>query len=156
MKQANENEDKYIVSACLVGMECRYDGGHKENDCIKQLASSGRIIPVCPEQMGGLSIPRPPAEICGGTGADVLAGRAKVLDSKGKDVTDHFIKGAFQVLKLARTVNCKKAILKEKSPSCGTGKIYDGDFKGKLREGRGVTAALLAQEGIEVVSENDC
>jgi len=156
MGKSNENKDKYIVSACLVGMECRYDGGHKENAHIKQLVGSGKAIPVCPEQMGGLSIPRPPAEISGGTGADVLAGRAKVINSEGKDVTDYFIKGALQVLKLARMVDCKKAILKEKSPSCGTEKIYDGSFKGKLRGGRGVTAAFLVQEGIEVVNENDC
>lgn len=150
------NKGKYIVSACLAGLECRYDGGHKENACIKKLVSSGKAIPVCPEQIGGLSIPRPPAEISGGTGVDVLNGRAKVINSKGKDVTSHFIKGAFQVLRLARMLDCRRAILKEKSPSCGSGKIYDGNFKGKLREGRGVTAALLEQEGIEVVSENDC
>jgi len=153
MKKANT--DKYIVSACLVGMECRYNGGHKENASIRELVKSGRAFPVCPEQMGGLQIPRPPAQIMGGDGEDVLSGHAKVVDSKGKDVTENFIKGAFQVLKLARMLDCGKAILKEKSPSCGTGKIYDGSFEGKLREGKGVTAALLAQEGIEVVNEND-
>lgn len=113
------------------------------------------IIPVCPEQLGGLTTPRLPAEIKDGGGQDVLDGLARVVDKEGTDVTDQFIKGAYETLKLARLLGARKAILKEKSPSCGPGKIYDGNFKGNLIDGSGVTAALLRSNGIEVSSEED-
>jgi uncharacterized protein YbbK (DUF523 family) len=155
--QTKEEKDrsKYIVSACLAGLECRYNGKHKESKLIKHLLSKGKAIPICPEQIGGLPTPRPPAEIVNGTGLDVLERQARVLNLKGEDVTEFFIRGAFQMLKLAKIIGCKRAILKDKSPSCGTKKIFDGSFSGVLREGQGVTAALLSREGIEVVNEND-
>ena len=146
---------RIIVSACLAGLESRYNGKHKENRSIKRLVSEGKAIPICPEQAGGLPTPRAPAEIINGTGFDVLGGKAQVRNFEGEDVTEFFLRGASQVLKLAEITGCKKAILKDKSPSCGTGEIFDGTFTGTLKEGQGVTAALLTREGIEVVNEND-
>ncbi len=155
MGKLDQSDFACIVSACLAGFNCRYNGRDKENKLVRQLVGKGQAIPVCPEQIGGLSTPRPPAEIVNGAGLDVLERRARIINVKGEDVTEFFIRGAFQVLKLARITGCQKAILKEKSPSCAVKKIFDGSFKGVLREGQGVTAALLSREGIEVVSEND-
>ncbi len=145
----------WLVSACLLGKHCRYDGGHKRNEAIVTLAKQQKLIPVCPEESGGLPIPRPPSEIKGGDGADVLAGKARVVNKLGEDVTPQFIKGANEVLKIAQAQNVKKAILKSRSPSCGCGEIYDGTFSGKTRKGDGVTTALLKQHGVEVVGENE-
>ena len=159
MKNGPTKEKKgrpeYLVSACLAGLESRYNGKGNENKSIKRLVSEGKAIPICPEQAGGLPTPRPPAEIINGAGSDVLDGKTQVRNLEGEDVTAFFLRGASQVLKLARITGCKKAILKDKSPSCGTGKIFDGTFSGALKEGQGVTAALLIREGIEVVNEND-
>lgn len=155
MGKLKENGFEYIVSACLAGLDCRYNSKNREHKLVKQLVSEGRAIPVCPEQVGGLATPRPPAEIIAGAGSDVLENKARVVNAKGDDVTEFFIRGALQVLKLARIISCRKAIFKEKSPSCGVKQIFDGSFKGLLREGQGVTAALLSKENIEVVSEND-
>ena len=142
-----------IVSACLAGVNCKYDGGNNACQNVMKLVSEGAAIPVCPEQLGGCCTPRPPAEIIGGRGADVLDGKCRVMRKNGEDVTDEFIKGAQEVLKIARLVGAKKAILKAKSPSCGCGAIYDGTFTGRLAEGSGVTAELLTRNGIEVVTE---
>lgn len=222
----------WLVSACLLGVYCRYDGGHS---LVPELVSklrqgekdhSGRIssgwIPVCPEQLGGLPTPRPAAEIVGGTGLDVLTGQARVVArpfggtpagrdgsppelrsgcrrgtsgaagglaalpipgesarradrdvtpgatppgptekgeepsrATGQDVTGAFLQGARQTLHLARLTGASGAILKEKSPSCGVHRIYDGSFRGNLVTGLGVTAALLQQEGFEVLSEEE-
>lgn len=142
----------FIVSACLAGIHCKYDGGSNYNEAIAKLVSEGSAIPVCPEQLGGRPTPRPAAEIAGGTGADVIDGRCKVIRENGEDATDEFIKGAGEVLKIVRLIGAKKAILKSKSPSCGCGLIYDGTFSGKLIKGNGVTAELLLRNGIEVVN----
>lgn len=145
----------YIISACLAGVHCRYD--HKENgiDEIKDLIKKQPTIIVCPEQMGGLTTPRPPVEIVGGDGNDVLNGKAKLMNNKGKDVTEEFVKGAVEVLSIAKEYNIKRVILKSGSPSCGSGYIYDGTFTGEKVEGDGVLAALLKRNGIEVMTEED-
>lgn len=139
-----------IVSACLAGKSCRYDGKAKPNDEIVALYEKGGAVLVCPEELGGLKTPRLPSEIQGGTGEDVLLGKARVAAKDGGDVTAAFILGAERTLEAARLHGAKRAILKAKSPSCGCGLVYDGTFSGKLREGNGVTAALLLQNGVEV------
>lgn len=143
-----------VVSACLAGVNCKYNGGNSCNLSVKELVSSGKAIPVCPEQLGGSPTPRIAAEIRGGTGADVLDGKCKVFRKDGKDVTGEFIKGAYEVLTIVKLVGAKKAVLKSKSPSCGYGKIYDGSFKGQLIGGNGVTAELLLRNGIVILDED--
>lgn len=145
----------YLVSACLLGINCRYDGGTKRNEALMRLASEGRVIPICPEQLGGCPTPRSRSEISGGDGADVLCGRCKVITFEGDDVTAHFVKGAEETLRLALSCGVKKAVLKARSPSCGFGQIYDGTFGGVLKEGNGVTAELLSKNGIEVFTEEN-
>lgn len=139
-----------LVSACLCGMHCRYDGSTKQDDEILAMLQRDEAIPVCPEQLGGLATPRPPAEIKQGDGAAVLRGEARVYNAQGQDVTGSFIKGAEETLRLARICKAERVILKSKSPSCGCGVVYDGTFSGTLRQGDGVTAALLKQSGIPV------
>lgn len=143
-----------LVSACLLGIKCRYDGGSKSSSALLELAAKGEVLPVCPEQLGGLPTPRIPCEICIGTGAEVLDGECRVFTSLREDVTDHLVKGAYETLKLAKACGVNRAILKSKSPSCGCGKIYDGSFSGSLIVGNGVTAELLLRNGIEVTTEN--
>jgi len=140
-----------IASACLAGRKCRYDGESREDTEIKKLCLEGKLVPVCPECLGGLKIPRPPSEIAGGDGKDVLEGRARVIGSDGSDRTEEFIAGAKKALEEAKRLGAKKAYLKSKSPSCGAKSIYDGTFSGRLREGRGVFCAMLEENGIEVV-----
>jgi len=142
-----------MISACLIGCECRYDQKSCLDEDLEQLLREGKVIPVCPEQLGGLPTPRPPAEIIGGDGFDVLDGRARIVDQTGNDVTDEFLAGAQQALKLAKTVGTTSAILKENSPSCGSSFVYDGSFSGKKVPGVGLTAALFKRNGIEVRSE---
>lgn len=142
-----------IVSACLVGTYCRWDGQNNLREEIQKLVAEGRAVPVCPEQLGGLPTPRPPAEIVGGDGRDVLDGRAKVINKFGEEVTKQFIKGAKRVLKIAKSLKAKRAILKAKSTSCGLGQIYDGKFSHKLKRGEGVTCAILRRAGIEVITD---
>ena len=134
-----------IVSACLVGINCRYDGGNNANQEIIKMVKRGIAVPVCPEQLGGLSTPRIPAEIVGN----------RVINKNGEDVTDYFKKGAQETLQLTKLVNCQKAILKQNSPSCGCGKIYDGTYSGTIITGKGITAKLLENNGIEVLTEED-
>ena len=105
--------------------------------------------------MSGQSIPRSNAEISGGSGIDVLEGRARVIEPDGKDVTNEFVKGGEQVLNIAESIGAREAILKQRSPSCGCGQIYDGTFSGNVIKGDGVTAALLKKNGIEVITEDD-
>jgi uncharacterized protein YbbK (DUF523 family) len=143
-----------IVSACLVGVRCNYKGGCKTNAKLLAEYEKGGLYPICPEVMGGLEIPRHPAE-CTGSGLEVLSDRAKVVDSRGYDVTRNFVKGAFMVLDIAKTVKAEKAILKSKSPSCGCGRIFDGSFTDTLVERDGVTAALLKKSGLKVLTECD-
>ena len=139
-----------LVSACLCGIQCRYDGSAKPDAELVELLQCGQALPVCPEQLGGLTTPRPSAEIKGGDGASVLAGTASVADTAGDDVTAAFMRGAAETLQLARICRAERAILKANSPSCGCGAIYDGTFSGSLKDGDGVTAALLKQNGISV------
>jgi uncharacterized protein YbbK (DUF523 family) len=140
-----------LVSACLVGVNCKYNGKNNLNKKIRKLVKSGKAIPVCPEQLGGLPTPREPANLTA-DGFDVLKGKAKVLTESGKDVTINFVKGAREVLKLAKLLGAKKAILKARSPSCGCGKTW---ISGKVANGDGVTVALLKRNGIKVYSEEN-
>jgi len=142
-----------LVSACLLGIPCRYDGGSNPVPALQEMAARGRALPCCPEVLGGLGVPHPPAEIVGGGGEDVLEGRARVVNVEGQDVTEKFLQGAQAALRLALRWGIRQAVLKSHSPSCGSRHIYDGTFCGRLREGQGVTAALLRREGIEVWSE---
>ncbi len=138
---------EYIVSACLAGVGCRYDGGHCEIPKIRRLVAEGRALPVCPEQLGGLSTPRIPAEIVGDGGEAVLKEKALVLDKENRDVTSAFIRGAEETWKLARLIGATKAILKERSPSCGVTQICRGE---ETISGEGVTCFLLRTHGIQV------
>lgn len=140
---------KMLVSACLLGEKCRYDGHSKPCDPVLELKKHHTLIPVCPEILGGLKTPREPSEIRNG----------RVYSKNGTDLTEHFVLGAIAVLKIATHNGCRTAILKERSPSCGKGKIYDGSFCGKLVEGDGYTASLLSENGISVYGETyftDC
>ncbi len=138
------NMEKILVSACLLGVSCRYDGSAKPNDMVIALKDKYDLIPVCPEIMGGLPTPRPPAEIlCG-----------NVINRSGEDVTAAFKKGAGETLYLAGLFGCKKAVLKENSPSCGFGMVYDGTFSKTLVDGSGIAARLLSENGVEVFGEN--
>lgn len=139
-----------IVSACLCGINCKYSGGNNLNSEILELFKEGKAIPVCPEQLGGLETPRDPSEIINGEGKDVLDKKTIVISNKGKDVTEGFVKGAYETLNICKELKVTRAILKKNSPSCGFGAIYDGNFKGKLIEGNGVTAELLKRNGIKV------
>jgi uncharacterized protein YbbK (DUF523 family) len=136
---------KILCSACLLGIKCKYDGNTNTNKKVLKLNEKEILIPVCPEQLGGLTTPRNPAELIGNS----------VITKTGTNVTDSFIKGAQQTLKTAQIFGCKKAILKQRSPSCGCGQIYDGTFSGKVIKGEGITAKLLRENGIEVISEED-
>lgn len=141
--------DKILVSACLLGVNCRYDGGNAESPELLE-GENKNFIPVCPEQMGGLPTPREPCEIAGGAGMEVLAGEARVLGKEtGTDFSENFIRGAEETLKLARISGCKRAVFKANSPSCGRGRIHRGE---ELIEGDGVAAALLLENGIEVIA----
>lgn len=134
-----------LVSACLLGCPCRYDGKSKPNDTALALMEQHTLIPICPEQMGGLATPRVPAERRGDG----------VFTETGGDVTAQYRRGAEEALRLAKLYGCTHAILKERSPSCGSGQIYDGSFSRTLTDGDGVTAALLKENGITVLGENE-
>ena len=136
------------ASACLCGHKVRYDGG----DCAAADVLAAEALPICPEVMGGLPTPRAPAEIVGGDGHDVWAGRARVVDANGVDVTGAFKLGAELALQRLQAAHIDTVYLKAKSPSCGQGQIYDGSFSGQLREGDGVSTALFQQHGIRVIS----
>lgn len=141
-----------LISACLLGVNCRYDGGNsRDKDAIKR-HQHDELIPVCPEEAGGLPTPRPAVEIVGGDGNDVLDGNARVLTAEGVDKTEEFLKGAKYALKLAQSKGATSVLLKSRSPSCGCGEIYDGSFSRTLVSGDGVTTALLKRHGIEVIS----
>ena len=142
------------VSECLRGTPCRYDGMAKPNKGARELVKAGAVC-ICPEVLGGLDTPRSPAEIQGGDGFDVLCGKAKVVNKAGEDVTAQYVKGAEIVLELCKKYGVTEAVLKEKSPSCGCGRIYDGTFTGTLTDGDGVTAALLKGNGIKVYGESE-
>lgn len=134
-----------LCSACLLGINCRYDGRSKPSKKVLELARKEVLIPVCPEQLGGLPTPREQSELRG----------ESVVTRSGKDITENLVRGAKQVLKIAKLFDVKEAILKQRSPSCGCGQIYDGTFTGTVIRGDGVTTALLKKHGIKVVSEED-
>ena len=135
-----------LCSACLLGVNCRFDGNNQLNDKVLELSKKEVLIPVCPEQLGGEPTPRPgPKEIKNG----------RVVNKEGQDFTDECEKGAKEVLKIANTLGIKEMISRQRSPSCGCGKIYDGTFSGKIIEGDGLTIKLLKKNGIKVISEED-
>ncbi|WP_442805277.1 DUF523 domain-containing protein [Streptomyces sp. GMY02] len=139
-----------LVSACLRGVPCRFDGRHKATPQSAEAVAGRTVVPFCPEVAGGLPTPRRPAELVGGDGQDVLDGTARVVDDTGRDVTAEFLAGARRALEAARRTGCTEALLMPRSPSCGRGEVYDGSFTGALTRGDGVTAALLERHGIAV------
>lgn len=145
-----------LLSACLLGTPVRFDGAHKQSKdpVLQRWLAEGRVVPLCPEVAGGLPVPRPAAEIeCGAGGAQVLAGSARVVTQAGDDVTAAFTAGAQQALALVRQHGIRIAVLKEGSPSCGSGVIHDGSFTGTRVTGQGVTAAALREAGVQVFNE---
>lgn len=138
-----------LVSACLVGINCKYSGGNNYNQKIFDLVKEGKAIPICPEQLGGLNTPRKPVEL------KVINGKRYAIDNEGNDFTENFERGALEVLKLAKNLNINKAILQPRSPSCGVNKIYSGNFDNKLVDGNGILTELLKQNGIDVLTPND-
>lgn len=144
-----KNDKPYVlISACLMGCNTRYAGDGKLVENIEELMEKYHLIPVCPEQLGGLPTPRQPAE------QQLIDGKLHVVNKIGVDVTAQFEKGAREALHLAQLYGCRLAILKERSPSCGYGRIYDGTFSGMLKEGYGITAKLLKDNGIEIIGES--
>ncbi|MGB2698701.1 MAG: DUF523 domain-containing protein [Candidatus Zixiibacteriota bacterium] len=139
---------RYLISACLIGIKCRYDGKARKDEKMMTLMDKGKGVAVCPETLGGLTVPRPKVEIINGEGEDVLLGKCNVKNAKGKDVSLEMIKGALRTLQIARKLKIRTAFFKDKSPSCGFGKIYR---EGKLVKGEGVAAAILRKKGIKVV-----
>ena len=137
-------KEKILISACLIGLNCKYDGGNNENSKLVELMKEKDLVPICPEQLGGLKTPRVSAE----------RKQEKVITKEGVDVTKEYQKGAEEVLNLAKKLNIKKAILKSRSPSCGIDEIYDGTFSHTLIKRDGVTAELLKKNGIEVISSD--
>ena len=140
--------EKYIVSSCLAGIPCRYDCSHKNNKYINNLIKDGKAIPLCPEQMAGLPTPREACE------CKVVDGKQKVYSKSGKDYTDYFYKGAQMGLEFAQKYNIKKAILQKNSPSCGV-ITYDGTFTGNLSDYSGITAKMLMENNIDVISSDE-
>lgn len=151
----DKSKGKILVSACLLGMRCRYDGEDAVSENVMEFLKGEDFVPVCPEQLGGLCTPRPPAEIESGDGFDVLDGKSRVISKDGDDFTAAYVKGAQEAVKIAKMTGCNMAVLKEKSPSCGVHSIYDGKFSGTLKDGCGAFCALLKREGIEAVSDMD-
>lgn len=149
-------KEKILVSACLLGIGCRPDGGCKKDEMLSTLLNETIYFILCPEILAGFSVPRRRIEIKGGDGEAVLDGEAKIVTEKGLDVTDKMTKAAHIVLEFCRMAGIKKVIFKEKSPSCGKHFIYDGTFSGRLIKGKGVITALLQKEGIKVFSEEEC
>jgi len=134
-----------MCSACLLGIKCRYDGKSKPHNAVLELAKKEILIPVCPEQLGGLATPRARSERKNG----------KIITETGRDVTENFKRGAEETLRIAKIFNVKEAVLKERSAACGVNQIHDGTFSGKIIKGEGVTAALLRKNKINVISEED-
>lgn len=179
------NKPSILLSACLAGMNCRFDGKIKLVERFKRLVDEGFAITICPEIAGGMSAPRPPSEIIGGTGEELLRcngiltesgeinrdrlrpelfpvdedccsdGKTKIINKTGKDVTNYYIRGAMETLKTAEKQGIRKAILKARSPACGKGKIYDGTFSKTLMDGNGAAAELLMKAGVEVIWDEE-
>ena len=140
----------YLISACLLGINCRYNGTSSRIEAFESLIDSGRLIPVCPEVLGGLDTPRKPCEIIA-----QINGGVKIMTKCGLDCTSEFQNGAQKVLEMAKVCQVKKVILKANSPSCGSGYVYDGTYSGKLTKGYGVTSKLLLENDIEVYNETN-
>jgi uncharacterized protein YbbK (DUF523 family) len=138
-------DESVLVSACLLGVVCRFDCESKAHPAVLLLARTRHLVPVCPEQLGGLPTPRPRHEQREG----------RIVSEHGRDATEEFERGAQQALTIAKVTRCRRAILKARSPSCGVGTIYDGTFSGKLVAGDGILAGKLREEGIAVCSEDD-
>lgn len=148
-------DELILLSACLAGINCVYDGTNKFHPIFAKLYEDKKAVIFCPEVLGGFPIPHAPSEIFEGDGFKVLKSEGRVFSCEGKDVTSCFLKGARKTLELAKKHGIKTAVMKSKSPSCGCGLIFDGTFKGKLVSGFGVTAALLKENGIDVISDID-
>jgi uncharacterized protein YbbK (DUF523 family) len=148
---------RILVSACLLGRPVRYDGAGKPlaDPRLARWQAEGRLVAVCPELLGGLPVPRPAAEIRGGSGKDVLDSKARIVTTTGDDVTADYVAGAEAALATAKAEGCRFALLIDRSPSCGSRQIYDGSFSGHLEAGEGVTAALLRAGGVAVFSDAD-
>lgn len=146
MNNTSQSKPNVLISACLIGCNTRYKGDSNIIPELNELMEKYNLIPVCPEQLGGLSTPRDPSEIING----------RVISCNGRDVTDEFSRGAAEALHLAKLYNCSLAILKERSPSCGFGAVYDGTFTGHLVSGNGITAQLLSENGIAIIGESHC
>ena len=143
----------YLISACLCGVNCKYNGLNNYNEICDKLFTSGKAILVCPEQLGGLPTPRIPSEIIGKSSNILNNNNDYVIDKNGNDVTPQFVKGAKETLQIAKKLNIKKAILKDGSPSCGVNYIYNGNFNGSKIKGMGITAQLLKESSIDIISE---
>lgn len=139
-------KEPLLISACLLGRPCRYDGASKPCAAVRALEARYRLIPICPEVEGGLPTPRPASE---------LQADGSVKNCAGRDVTAEYRRGAALALQTAQRNGCRIALLKEKSPSCGAHGIYDGSFSGRLRDGEGVTVRLLREHGIRVLGESE-
>ncbi len=140
-----------IVSACLLGLNCRYDGMSRLEKTLLLPELHHRLIPLCPEQLGGLGTPRSPSQIVGGEGTDVIEGRAQVISATGMDVTDFFIRGAEEIVRFMKLMGISTAVMTEKSPSCG---VFHIKRNGSLCRGAGVTSALLVKNGMRVISSD--
>jgi len=149
--------NKVLVSACLIGENVRYNGRikHHASNMLADWKLQGRLVPFCPEVAGGLPVPRPCSEILCHDGSTVLHGYARIMNIKGKDVTQYFMTGAQKALELASSRKIKLAVLKDGSPSCGSAYIYDGSFSGVKKPGKGVTTILLQENSIRVFSERE-
>lgn len=143
-----------LVSACLLGLNTRYDGATREDPRVRPWLAAADLlpVPVCPEQLGGLPTPRPPCQFAAGDGNDILEGRGSLLTTAGEDLAESFRRGAAESLKTARLSGCRQALFKERSPSCGRHLVHRND---QLVPGQGVTCAMLLRAGIEVLSEED-
>lgn len=148
---------KILVSACLMGFKVRYNGSEKQTieETLARWQQEGRLVIHCPELAAGLPVPRLPAEISCGNGMDVMQGAARIRESDGTDVTKHYQLAAWLALRAAQDANCRAALLTDGSPTCGSRTIYDGSFRGQRQPGMGVAAALLAEHGIKVFSEQE-
>ena len=144
----------YLISACLCGVNCKYNGANNYNEKCNELFISGKAVLICPEQLGGLTTPRISSELQANA-KDVIEGNGKVITNEGLDVTREFIKGAKEVVEIAKKLPISAAILKEGSPSCGVNFVYDGSFNGNKVKGKGITTEMLNEIGIKTLSEKD-
>jgi len=142
----------YLVSACLVGINCRYDGANSFSETVAEFLGDKQFMPVCPERLGGLGVPRAPCRFAGGDGKALLEGSAQILDQDGNDLSEAFLVGANKALAVVRTKCITAALLNERSPSCGVHEVYIGDAR---TPGMGVMTALLVKEGIRVISDEE-